>query len=264
MSMEDSAAALGFALSLADAADRIARLRFGAPDLVVDVKPNGSPVCDADRAIESEVVSRIRAAFPALPVFGRERGPAFDGSSTYWAIDPIDGSSSFIAGRPAWGFLASLVRDGIPSVGVASSVGLGRRWWAAAGLGAFARTLPEGQVTRLQVSAREDLASAAIGWWDGWRTTTPGRVSAIEPIVGRLRASAASVTPNGGAALAVASGELDAAVMRSPNDEPHHLTAFVVLVREAGGMATPLLAANTILFSNRRLHDHVRAVLADS
>src|SRR5438105_13761008 len=94
VSPSDTSSDLIIALALADVADRIATSRFGAADLVVDVKPNGSPVGDADRAIEAAVVALLYKHYPTLPIFGREHGPAFDGASTYWAIDPIDGTAA--------------------------------------------------------------------------------------------------------------------------------------------------------------------------
>jgi histidinol-phosphatase len=43
---------LGFALALADLADAITVERFQADDLVVETKPDLSPVTEADRAVE--------------------------------------------------------------------------------------------------------------------------------------------------------------------------------------------------------------------
>ena len=261
MAGPDTEADLVTALAVADIADRIARQRFGASDLAVDEKPDGSPVCDADRAIESAVVEVLAAADPALPTFGSERGPAYDGSPSYWAIDPIDGTAAFIAGTPGWGFLVALVRDHEPTVAVASSIGLGRRWWASTGHGAFARALPDGAPTRLHVSSCDDLATASIGWWDGWRTEAADRTSPLAAVVQTLEAIAGSVIAHGAAALSVAGGELDAAIMRNPNAEPHHASAFILLAREAGGLATTMPSDNTVLFSNFHLHERLLELL---
>jgi histidinol-phosphatase len=89
--------------------------------------PNGSPVTDADRAIEAAVVEQLRQSRPGIPIFGEEHGPLYDGEPTYWAIDPIDGTAAFIAGDTWWGFTICLVEDRQPVAGVASSIGLRRR-----------------------------------------------------------------------------------------------------------------------------------------
>lgn len=254
VSRRDPSADLAVALELADVADRIARSRFGANDLVVDVKPNGSPVCDADRAIEAAVIERLRERYPRLPIFGEEHGPPFDGSAIYWTIDPIDGTAAFIAGEPGWSFTACLVEDGQPTVGVASSVGLGKRWWASEGQGAFVQHLPGGAPTSLRVSDQDAVSAAAIGWWDGYRTNAPGRTSRLQPVVAALEAAAPSIVAHGAAAVMVATGELDAALMRAPDNGPWHSALFVLLVREAGGMATNCFGDDTVLFSNPNLH----------
>ncbi len=264
MSHADSASDLALSLELADIADRIANRRFGAVDLVVDLKPNGSPVCDADRAIEAAVVDRLQEIHPALPIFGQEQGPAYDGAKTYWAIDPIDGTAAFIAGKTGWGFTACLVRDGEPVVAVASAPGLGRRWWASAAQGAFVRSLPYGHSTRLHVSDQDVVSRASIGWWDGYRTDTPGRTSRLDPVVAMLGGCVSAVIASGAAALSVAGGDLDAAVMRFPNPEPHHSAIFVLMVQEAGGVVTDWTGDHEMLFSNHPLHDPLLSVLRNT
>ena len=51
-------------------------------------------------------------------------------------------------------------------------------------------------------------------------------------------------------------GQLDAALMRTPNAEPHHATTFILLVKEAGG-AVSLLPDNTILFGNGAIYNEL-------
>jgi histidinol-phosphatase len=257
---------LASALELADIADRVAASRFRADDLVVDVKANGSPVSDADREIEAAVLGVLGRAAPGLPVFGAEAGPTFAGEDDFWTIDPIDGTAAFIEGKPGWGFTACRVRYGEPVAGVASSVGLGRRWWASSGEGAFVRELRVGPGSdlRLRVSTVADIAGATIGWWDGYRTELPGRASVLDASVRALRSRAESVLATGSAALQVAEGGLDAAVMRSPDDGPWHSALFTLLVREAGGIVTDFAGSGTVLFSNPHLHDDLLALLVPS
>lgn len=117
--------------------------------------------------------------------------------------------------------------------------------------------------TLLTVSTADDLRAANVGWWDGYRTTEPGRVSPLDSLVGRLGEHCASITATGAGPLAVAAGQLDGALMRAPNAEPHHATTFILLVKEAGG-AVSFLPDNTILFSNGVIHDELLAVLHSS
>ena len=88
-----------------------------------------------------------------------------------WVIDPIDGTSNFVRGIPIWATLIGLThQDEGPVVGVVSAPALGRRWWAARGLGAFADGKP------CHVSTVTDLAEAQVcvtfssGWDDAGLT----------------------------------------------------------------------------------------------
>ena len=48
-------------------------------------------------------------------------------------LDPIDGTKSFITGRPLFGTLIALLRDGRPVVGVIDMPALGERWVGVSG-----------------------------------------------------------------------------------------------------------------------------------
>jgi histidinol-phosphatase len=144
---------LTFALQLADAADETTLPRFRARDLVVETKPDLTPVSEADRAAENVLRARIEAERPGDGVVGEEYGETDGSSGRRWILDPIDGTKSFVRGIPAWGTLIALEQDGEMVVGVVSAPALRRRWWASRGRGAFADGEPI-QVSR--VSALED------------------------------------------------------------------------------------------------------------
>ena len=65
---------LAFALDLADLADAITVERFQADDLVVETKPDLSPVTEADRAVEQVLRKRIGEERPGHSVVGEELG----------------------------------------------------------------------------------------------------------------------------------------------------------------------------------------------
>ncbi|HUZ23677.1 MAG TPA: inositol monophosphatase family protein, partial [Streptosporangiaceae bacterium] len=45
-----------------------------------------------------------------------------------WFVDPIDGTASFIAGRPDWRTLIAVENAGTLAMGMVSSPALRRRW----------------------------------------------------------------------------------------------------------------------------------------
>ena len=86
--------------------------------------------------MERTIRDRLAEARPGDGILGEEFGTEGD-STRQWIIDPIDGTANFLRGVPVWGTLIALAVDGVPVVGVASSPAMGRRWWAARGLGAW-------------------------------------------------------------------------------------------------------------------------------
>ena len=129
---DDLAAYLALAERLADAAGAVA-LRYFRTPVAVDDKPDASPVTIADREAEAAMRAMIERAFPAHGVIGEEHGRHNADASHVWVLDPIDGTKSFITGRPIFGALIALCRDGMPVVGVIECAALGERWIGAAG-----------------------------------------------------------------------------------------------------------------------------------
>src|ERR1700685_1843664 len=129
---------LPLALELADLADEITLGRFRAGDLLVETKPDMTPVTEADRAVEELLRDRLSTRRPDDAVAGEEFGGAdADPAGRRWIIDPIDGTKGYVRGMPIWATLLALEIDGEPSLGVVSAPALGRRWWSSRGAGAW-------------------------------------------------------------------------------------------------------------------------------
>ena len=112
--------------------------RFRDRDLVVESKPDLTPVTEADRAAETVLRARIEAERPGDGIVGEEYGETEGTRDRRWILDPIDGTKSFVRGIPAWGTLIALESEGEVVVGVVSAPALRRRWWASRGRGAYA------------------------------------------------------------------------------------------------------------------------------
>lgn len=94
-------------------------LRYFGTRLKVEHKPDHSPVTIADRTIEERVRRQIERAFPGEVIVGEEFGASSEDRSSYWTIDPIDGTRPFSKGLPTWGHLLGYVERGKPVMGVA-------------------------------------------------------------------------------------------------------------------------------------------------
>jgi len=276
----DLAEDLALALELADRADAVSLARFRAVDLDVQTKPDRTPVTEADLAVERAIRDRLAETRPDDGILGEEFGTEGD-TTRQWIIDPIDGTANFLRGVPVWGTLIALAIDGVPVVGVASSPAMGRRWWAARGMGAWtsasAGELGASEETaadaasarfpgarRLRVSGVEHLADASLSFQSlaQWRQAGHlDRLLTLSEQVWRDRAYgdlwSYALLAEG---LIDITGEFDV--------KPYDLAALVPIVEEAGGRFTSIAGLpgpwhGSSLATNGRLHEAVLAVLAD-
>ena len=166
--VRDLGADLELALAMADEVDRLTMSRFGASDLVVESKPDLTPVSDADRAAERLIRARLSEARAHDTVSGEEF--ATTGAGRWrWVLDPIDGTKNYVRGVPVWATLIGLLDGDDAVLGVVSAPALGRRWWARRGGGAWMTAL--GAAPRaIHVSAVRELADASlsIASLSGW------------------------------------------------------------------------------------------------
>jgi histidinol-phosphatase len=246
---------LTLALELADLADRISTERFRAADLVVETKPDMTPVSEADKAIERALRQRLEGDRPGHAVVGEEEGVQGDGDWR-WIIDPIDGTKNFVRGIPIWGTLIALEHEGRTVVGVASAPALHRRWWAARGEGAFADGRPI-HVSKVERLADAQLSLASVESWD-----RRGRGPQISRLIRRVWRSRGF--GDFWQHVLVAEGAVDIAV--EPEVSLWDLAALQVIVEEAGGQFTDLDGASradggNVATTNGLLHDEVLALL---
>jgi histidinol-phosphatase len=247
---------LAFALELADAADEITLARYRATDLVVESKPDLTPVTEADRAAEKALRARIEAERPGDGVLGEEYGETIGTGARRWILDPIDGTKSFVRGIPAWGTLIALERDGEIVIGVVAAPALRRRWWAARGEGAFA----DGEPIRVsRVSAIEDalMCFTSVTAFDDYSLGEQFRT-----LAGRCWETRGF--SDYWAHVLVAEGSADIAVEPAMNLWDN--APLQVIVEEAGGRFTdlegvPRVDGGDAVTTNGLLHEEVLAIM---
>lgn len=113
--------------ALADAAGEIARQYFRAPLDIVS-KADESPVTIADKEIEKTLRAILEEQRPDDGILGEEFGVKEGSNNLCWVIDPIDGTKPFTTGRPSFGTLIALCRDGVPILGCIDQPILKERW----------------------------------------------------------------------------------------------------------------------------------------
>ncbi|HEY9306262.1 MAG TPA: inositol monophosphatase family protein [Microbacterium sp.] len=245
---------LELALRLADAADAASMSRFDAADLDIRLKADASHVTEADLATERALRALLESERPADGVFGEEYGVTGD-SNRQWIIDPIDGTANYLKGIPMWTTLIALAIDGVPRVGVASQPAIGRRWWAATGLGAWTTT-PSGGTRRLGVSAVDAIAESSVSFQSIGQWRDAGKLDALE----RLTSAVWRDRGYGDAwpYMLLAEGRLE--FVAEFGVKEYDIAALVPIVTESGGRFTSFdgrdsLSEGSSLATNGVLHD---------
>ncbi len=242
----------------AGAAAALPRFRSG---LRVDVKPDRTPVTQADRDAEAAILQVVRGAFPDHGFLGEETGARAGSGTTRWIVDPLDGTRGFTRGTTFWGPLVALEDGGRVVAGAMALPALGEVYWAARGLGCWvaAGGTPPSRLAVSRIAA----------WADATLSLGEPRVLFAPPLlerVGRLATTCASTRCYGdlaGCAL-VLRGQTEAWV--EAGVQIWDIAPMQILVEEAGGRFTdlagnPTHASGSCLASNGLVHEHVLGVL---
>ncbi len=246
-----------FALTLADQADRLALDHFGG-QLPARRKVDGSPVTEADEAIEATLRAELTRCWPGHAVLGEEEGGALDPDRPTWVIDPIDATKNYMRGVPIFATLIGVVQAGHPVVGVVSAPALGQRWDAAAGQGARCN----GAAASVSGLAALEDCHVLHGGLSSFRSdpTHWQRLARIADAVWRTRGFG-----DFWMCLLVAGGHAEAVVERELS--LWDIAAPACIVTEAGGRVTdwrggPVLAGSgELLATNGACHDAMMALL---
>ncbi len=193
----------------------------------VDWKEGGSPVSEADYAVDSFLRQRLRALLPQAGWLSEETADDSERLSRAltFIVDPIDGTRAFIKGDPRWAISVALVEDGAPALAVLHLPALDETFLAGAGGGAFLNDAP------IRASERGELAGASLAGPPKWLDSLARTGLAFErrPAVPSLAYRIAQV----------ACGRLDAGIA-STNAWDWDIAAADLIVREAGGRLTDL------------------------
>lgn len=233
--MRDYLQDLALAQQMADEADSITKGRYQALDLVIETKPDLTPVTDADKAVETKIRELLSDNRGDDLVAGEEFGtPDLIASKHYWVIDPIDGTKNFLRGIPTWATLIALCNpEGEVVVGVVSAPALYRRWFATLGHGAFVSE-NGGPARKIEVSKVKELKDASLSYSDlvGWGDRKEAMLT-LQENIWRSRGLGDFWSH-----ILVAEGAIDISV--EPELALWDMAALDIIVREAGGTFTNL------------------------
>jgi len=227
-------------------------------------------VTDADRRSEAAIVTRLRSHFPKHAIVAEEGGQETGvAASRYcWYVDPLDGTTNFAHSYPVFCVSIALTEDEEPVVGVVYNPVNGELFTALRSEGAYLASTPGATPQkRIQVSSVKRLAVSLLS------TGFPSHKRAQNPNIHyywdfTLRSH--GVRRDGSAALdlcSVACGRFDG--FWEFGLKPWDTAAGILLVREAGGVATDFaghpyrLGGPELLASNTHIHAEMQQVAAD-
>ena len=259
---------LNFAVEIAREAGEVTLRYFRRQDLVVERKADQSPVTIADRSAEQLLRERIGERFPQDGIIGEEFGTASGTSGYDWALDPIDGTKSFVHGVPLYTTLVAVLRDEKSLVGVIHAPAAGETVYAATGGGCWyvgekgAKPRPA-RVSKVSSLAESLLLTTEI------RTFAKGRARDAMAVFERLE-QAARLTRTWGDGygyLMVATGRAE--VMVDPELDLWDLAALQPVIEEAGGTFTDWQGRATVhsheaVATNGLVTDEVLAITRQS
>ena len=194
----------------------------------VEAKGGGSPVTEADFAVDDLLRARLGAAFPDAALLTEERDDdlARLAHARLLVVDPIDGTRAFMSGDPRWAISIALVDQGRPVAGVVYAPALGETFAAWRGGGA-----------RRNGSA---IAASARTWLAGARMAGPKPlVEAIGAEIGTPFALEPKIPSLAWRLCLVAGGGVDLG-LASHNAHDWDIAAADLILEEAGARLTGL------------------------
>ena len=255
MTPPDPADLLNLAMRAAVAAGEL--LRDGQASAPVDVSTKTSltdMVSELDRASEALIAGVILDARPQDAVLGEEGGLTGAGTSgVRWVVDPLDGTTNYLYGFPAWAVSIAAEVDGVAVAGAVHDPTHGETFSALLNHGSWCNG------RRLAVRGAPALDTALVGTGFGYEADVRARqgleVSWVLPRVRDIR--------RGGAAALdlcwVATGRLDAYYERGL--QPWDWAAGMLVAGEAGAVVT-VLDDGTAVVAAPQLHQPLVDLLA--
>ncbi|HEX8167884.1 MAG TPA: 3'(2'),5'-bisphosphate nucleotidase CysQ [Beijerinckiaceae bacterium] len=185
-------------------------------------KHGGSPVTEADVAVDSFLKVRLAEALPDAAWLSEETtdDPVRLGARRLWVVDPIDGTRAFLSGHPDWSVVIALLVDGEPALGIVHAPAHDTLYEACRRNGAFR------DGARITVSGMTALHGA--------------RIAGPKPLIDRLRRAAGPFEqveriPSLALRLVrVAEGAVDLGLVSS-NAHDWDFAAADLILAEAGG-----------------------------
>lgn len=228
--------------------------------IVIEEKDKNSLVSYVDKTAEAMLVEGLQAILPGSGLITEEETEDIQGREWEWIIDPLDGTTNFLHGIPAYSISIGLRHNEVLVAGWVYELNQDELFYAWQGAGAFCNG------SRIHVSTRNPLSSSllATGFPYNDYSLVPGYMGTLEDLMRGTR----GLRRIGSAAVDLAytaCGRFDGFWEYSLS--PWDVAGGIVIVQEAGGRVTDFSGGDNYLFgremiaTNGLVHDELLAII---
>lgn len=195
-----------------------------------ELKQSHEIVTRADVNSEKIIFDILKRTTPDFEILGEESGLLAKKSDYLWVVDPLDGTTNFRVHSPLFSVSIALYYKKQPLVAVVYAPYLKEMFTAEKGHGAYMNG------KRLKVSNTKDIKKSFLTYCHG---SEGKHIKRAVELYKYFKLNSIDMRQLGSAAIElawVASGRVESIVI--PGVKPWDAAAGILLVREAGGLAT--------------------------
>ena len=212
-----------------------------SPDQI-DLKGKGDYVTDLDRRSEKAIIQKIKENFSDHLIHAEESGKEEKRSEYRWLLDPLDGTANYVHGIPLYGVSIAVLKGERIITGVVFDPSRDEMFWAREGKGAYLN----GKAIHVSLKKKPGDAMLATGF--PWRSKN--NLDAYLDSFRKLFVEYSGIRRMGAASIDLAytaCGRIDG--FWEMKLGPWDIAAGLLLIREAGGIATDFHGGDTCLTS---------------
>ena len=222
----------------------------------IEKKADMTPVTRADKEAEEIIVDMIKKRFPGHGFLGEEFGADNETSEFQWIIDPIDGTKNFIHGIDFFGTVLGLKHQGKIILGISNMPAIGELLFASED----EQTTLNGK--KVSVSTIDSISEAYVTIGGFSRLKNKSYLDAVINIENSTLNMRGYGDVHG--YHLVVTGRAD--VMFEPKTKPWDVSAYQIIVKQAGGKysdftGNELALGPTSLATNGLLHEKMLEIL---
>lgn len=234
------------ALRAAKAAGKILEKNF-RKKISVSYKKDLTPLTGVDLMAEKAIIGLIKRNFPSHDILSEEAGGKF-GKEFTWIVDPLDGTTNYIAGISFFAVSIALIKNKEPVLGVIFNPITRELYSAQKGKGAYLNG------KKIKINQTANLSKVILNFNKG--TDLVGVFKTLIKLAPHIRTFRCYGSIDGMCYLAA--GKIEAYITSKP--KIHDIVAGALIIKEAGGKITDFdgkewrINSRNVLAANKKIH----------